>query len=107
MRRAARWSTAYGSAGRATAYNPNTGQSATAGYRSTAQGTAGGVTTSSGAGAAGYNTANSQGSVVKTQSGDVYATKDGTADKKNLDGSWSQNSGSGWQSASKAQPTST
>ena len=96
-------STANGSAGRAAAYNPTTGNSARAGYQSGQYGSAGAVKTSQGSGAASWNTANGQGAVGKTQSGDVYAAKDGTAYKKDSSGNWSQNSGSGWQSMQSPQ----
>ncbi len=100
-------STAYGSASRGAAYNPATGNAAWGGSRSSAYGSASAVQTSSGAGAASWNTANSQGNVAKTSSGDVYASKDGTVYKKDPNGSWSQNSGSGWQSTAKPQSTAT
>lgn len=95
--------TAYGSAGRAAAYNPTTGQGAAGRYASGAYGSAGAVTTTSGASAAGWNTANSQGAVVKTESGDVYASNGDSVYKKDSNGSWSQNSGSGWQSTQSQQ----
>jgi len=105
--RAAQVNTAYGSASRGAAYNPTTGNAAWGGSRSSAYGSASAVRTSSGAGAASWDTANSQGKAVKTRSGDVYASKDGTAYKKDSNGSWSQNSGSGWQNTTKAQPATT
>ena len=97
-------STAYGSAGRAAAYNPTTGQGAAASYRSGAYGSAGAVKTTGGGSAAAWNTQNGQGAVGKSQSGDVYAAKDGTVYKKDANGGWSQNSGSGWENPSKPQP---
>ncbi len=100
-------STAYGSASRAAAYNPRTGQSAVAGSRSSAYGSASAVRTSSGSGAASWDTANSQGKVAKTRSGDVYAGNGDTVYKKDSNGNWSQNSGSGWESTSKPQAPAT
>jgi len=96
--------TAYGAAGRVAAYNPTTGNAAVGGYRSTDYGSAGAVKTSQGTGAAAWSTQNSQGAVAKTRSGDVYASNDGTVYRKDSNGNWSQNSGSGWQSVSKPQP---
>lgn len=99
-------STAYGSAGRGAAYNPTTGNAARGGYRSGEQGSAGAIRTSEGSGMAAWDTQYGQGAVGKTQSGDVYAAKDGTVYKKDENGNWSQNSGSGWESTSKPQPAS-
>ncbi len=98
--------TAYGSASRAAAYNPTTGNAAWGGSRSSAYGSASAVQTSSGASAATWNTANSQGTVAKTSSGQVYASNGDTVYKKDSTGSWSQNSGSGWESTSSAAATS-
>jgi hypothetical protein len=98
-------STAYGSAGRAAAYNPTTGNAAWGGYQSGQYGSAAGVRTSQGTGAAAWNTENSQGAVARTKSGNVYASNGDTVYKKDSSGSWSQNSGSGWESVSKPQPT--
>lgn len=94
-------STATGSASRGYAYNPTTGQGATAASRSGANGQVGTVKTTGGGSATAWNTANGQAAVGKTQSGDVYAAKDGTVYKKDASGGWSQNSGSGWESASR------
>ena len=101
---AARVNTAYGSAGRAAAYNPATGKAAWGGYRSSAYGSAGAVKTSQGTGVAAWNTPENQGAVAKTPSGDVYAGKDGNVYKKSPDGTWSQNTGSGWQSVQTPKP---
>lgn len=98
--------TAYGSAGRAAAYNPSTGNAAWGGYRSSDYGTAGAVRTSEGSGMAAWDTQQGQGAVGRTQSGDVYAAKDGTVYKKDSNGNWSQNSGSGWESTTKPQSAS-
>lgn len=105
--RAAQVNTAYGSATRAFAYNPTTGNSAWAASRTSAYGSAGAVRTSQGTGAVAWNTQNSQGAVAKTQSGDVYAAKDGTVYKRDSDGNWSKISGNGWQPVSRAQPAAT
>lgn len=99
-------STAYGSAGRGAAYNPTTGNAARGGYRSGEQGSAGAIRTSEGSGMAAWDTQNGQGAVGRTQSGDVYAAKDGTVYKKDSNGNWSQNSGSGWESTTKPQSAS-
>jgi hypothetical protein len=96
-------STAYGSAGRAAAYNPTTGNSAQAGYKSTQYGSASAVKTSQGSGEASWNTANGQAAVGKSQNGDMYAGKDGTVYQKDPNGSWSKNTGSGWQSMESPQ----
>lgn len=98
--------TDYGSAGRGAAYNPTTGNAARGGYRSGEQGSAGAIRTSEGSGMAAWDTQYGQGAVGKTQSGDVYAAKDGTVYKKDENGNWSQNSGSGWESTSKPQSAS-
>jgi hypothetical protein len=98
--------TAYGSAGRGAAYNPTTGRGAAGGYATGAYGSAGAVRTSEGSGMVAWDTESGQGAVGKSQSGDYYAAKDGTVYKKDSDGGWSQNSGSGWESASKPQPAS-
>ena len=99
-------STAYGSAGRGAAYNPTTGQGAAGRYASGEYGSAGAVRTTEGSGMAAWDTQSGQGAVGKTQSGDVYAAKDGTVYKKDSSGGWSQNSGDGWESASKPQSAS-
>jgi len=91
----------YGGRG-AVAYNPTTGIVAGggAGYAGniyTGQGTAG-------RGGFAYNT--NTGAGIAAGSNNVYAGKDGTVyryDRQN--GEWSQNSGNGWQSANKPQPT--
>lgn len=98
--------TANGSAGRAAGYNPTTGQGAAGRYASGAYGSAGAVRTTEGSGMAAWDTKYGQGAVGKSQSGDYYAAKDGTVYKKDSNGNWSQNSGSGWESASKPQSSS-
>jgi hypothetical protein len=95
--------TAYGSAGRFRAYNPATGTAARSGYRSSDYGTVGGVKTNRGTGAVAWDTQQGQGVVVKGKE-NVYAGKDGTVYKRDDDGNWSSNSGSGWESVSKPQP---
>ncbi|HOB98666.1 MAG TPA: hypothetical protein PKM43_07965 [Verrucomicrobiota bacterium] len=98
--------TAYGSAGRGAAYNPTTGQGAAGRYASGEYGSAGALRTTEGSGMAAWDTKYGQGAVGKSQSGDYYAAKDGTVYKKDSSGNWSQNSGSGWESTSKPQPSS-
>ena len=86
----------------AVGYNPNTGVVAGggAGYAGniySGQGTAG-------RGGFAYNTNTGRGAAVGGNN--VYAGKDGTVyryDRQN--GNWSQNSGSGWQSTNKPQPS--
>jgi hypothetical protein len=121
-------STAYGSASRGVAYNPRTGtavagrrvdtaygsaggfyaerggKSAWGGYRSGEYGSAAGFGTSEGAGAAAWDTRNSQGAVAKTRSGDVFVGHDDTVYRREEGGSWSQNTGSGWQDVDGPQP---
>jgi hypothetical protein len=97
-------STDQGSAGRGAAYNPSTGNAAKGGYVSGEHGTVAGGKTNQGSAGVAWDTENGQGAVVKTKSGDVYAGSDGTVYKKDSDGNWSQNSGSGWESASKPRP---
>lgn len=87
----------YGTTSRGAAYNPSTGNAAWGRSHSGADGSATGVRTSSGAAAASWDTANSQGKVVKTSSGDIYADRNGTVYKKDPNGTWAQNSGGGWQ----------
>ena len=112
----ARVETDYGSAGRGAAYNPSTGNAARGAYRTDDRGSAAAVQTNrgtgasavkseSGAGAAAWNTRYSQGAAVRDKEGNVYAAKDGNVYKKDTSGNWSTNSGSGWQSTSKPQPT--
>jgi hypothetical protein len=100
-------STAYGSASRGAAYNPTTGNAVAGGSRSSAYGSASAVRTSSGSGAASWDTANSQGKVARSGSGDVYAGNGDTVYKRDSNGNWSQNSGSGWQTPPKPQPSAT
>lgn len=99
-------STAAGSASRGAAYNPRTGNAAWGGSRSSAYGSAGAVKTSQGGGAAAWNTAQGQGAVAKGPGDNYYAAKDGNVYKRNGAGDWSQNTGKGWQSASRASSTS-
>lgn len=115
--------TPYGSAGRAAGYNPSTGTYARAGYSSGKYGSAGfaqvvnprtgtaasvgGVTNNDGAGVAGWNTRNGQGAVARTESGDIYASRNGNVYKRESDGDWSSNSGSGWQPAAQPRTTTT
>jgi len=90
--------TVYGSAGRGVAYNPNTGTAARGGYRTDAYGSAGGIQTNRGSSAFGWDTSQGQGAFAKDRQGNVYAGKDGNVYKKGSDGSWSANTGSGWNS---------
>jgi hypothetical protein len=120
-------STPYGSAARGAAYNPSTGaaaagrsvqtaygsaggfyaekggQSAWGGYRSNQYGSAAGVKTSEGTGAAAWDTQAGQGAAAKTRSGDVYVGHDDIVYKKDADGGWSSNTGSGWDSVERPQ----
>jgi hypothetical protein len=83
-------------------YNPNTGIVAGggAGYAGniyTGQGTAG-------RGGFAYNT--NTGAGIAGGKNNIYAGKDGTVYRYNRDsGNWSSNSGNGWQSVNKPQPT--
>lgn len=95
--------TAYGSAGRAAAYNPTTGQGAAGRYASGDYGSAGAVRTTGGSGLVAWDTEQGEGVVRKTQSGDIYASNGDTVYKKDADGSWSQNSGDGWESTDSPQ----
>ena len=86
----------------AVGYNPNTGMVAGGGA-----GYAGNIYSGQGAAGRGgfaYNT--NTGGGVAVGGNNVYAGKDGTVyryDRQN--GNWSQNSGSGWQSTNKPQPS--
>jgi hypothetical protein len=100
-----RVSTAYGSAGRAAAYNPVTGKAATGGYVSGGNGSAAGVRTNQGTGAAAWDTQQGQGAVAKTRNDNVYAAHDGNVYKKDENGNWSTNTGSGWEPADPSQST--
>ncbi|MBU1232581.1 MAG: hypothetical protein KKD01_04345 [Proteobacteria bacterium] len=101
-----RVNTAYGSAGRGAAYNPNTGTAVRGGYRSSAYGSAAGVQTNRGSGAVAWDTNQGQGAVAKDRQGNVYAGKDGNVYKKgDAAGSWSTNTGSGWQTTGNRQAT--
>jgi hypothetical protein len=128
---AAQVNTAYGSAARGSAYNPTTGtyaqgaavntaagsasrsyvqqgdQAAWGASRSSAYGSASAVKTTEGSSAAAWNTPQGQGAVAQSQSGNYYAAKDGTVYKKEPDGGWSSNTGSGWQPVSKPTPQTT
>jgi hypothetical protein len=83
-------------------YNPNTGIVAGAGA-----GYAGNMYTGQGAAGHGgfaYNT--NTGAGIAAGANNIYAGKDGNVyryDRQN--GNWSQNSGSGWKSTSKPQPS--
>jgi hypothetical protein len=92
-------STDYGSAGRGAAYNPSTGRGAAGGYVSGDYGSAGAVRTAGGGGRVAWDTDNGEGVVGKTRTGDIYASNGDTVYKKNENGTWSQNSGDGWESA--------
>jgi hypothetical protein len=92
-------STDYGSAGRGAAYNPRTGRGAAGGYVSGDYGSAGAVRTAGGGGRVAWDTDNGEGVVGKTRTGDIYASNGDTVYKKNENGTWSQNSGDGWESA--------
>jgi len=101
-------STPYGSARQGAAYNPYTGARAAGGSVNTAYGSAGRAaaynpSTGQGAAVKGWNNAYGQGAVGKTTSGDYYAAKDGTVYKKDSNGNWSSNSGSGWNSMDSPQ----
>jgi hypothetical protein len=98
--------TAYGSAGRGVAYNPRTGNAASGRYASGDNGTVGAVRTSEGSGRVAWDTEHGQGTVGRTQSGDIYAAHDGTVYRKDSDGQWAHNSGSGWENATRAQSAS-
>ena len=114
---AAHVNTPYGSAGRAAAYNPDTGTAVHAGYKTNDNGSAAAVhtnkgmgaaavQTNDGAGAAAWNTKNGQGKTVWTQSGNVYAGKDGNVYKKDSSGNWSTHTDNGWETVNKPQPKS-
>ncbi|RPJ35052.1 MAG: hypothetical protein EHM17_04075 [Verrucomicrobiaceae bacterium] len=92
-----------GGAGRAAAYNPVTGRAAADGYVSGAAGSAAGVRTNQGTGAAAWDTKYGQGGVAKTKNDNVYAAHNGNVYKKDSDGNWSSNTGSGWKPVE--QPT--
>jgi hypothetical protein len=96
---AAHVNTAAGSASRG--YVQEGGQAAWGASRSSAYGSAAAVKTTEGSAAAEWKTPEGQGAVAKTQSGNYYAAHDGTVYKKDANGTWSSNSGSGWQSASR------
>jgi hypothetical protein len=102
-----RVSTAYGSAGRAAAYNPVTGNAAVARGASGARGSAAGIRTNQGTGAAAWDTRYGQGGVAKTKNDNVYAARNGNVYKKDSDGNWSGNTGSGWKPVERPQPKAT
>lgn len=86
----------------AAVYNPKTGIVAGGGAGYAGNIYSGQATT--GRGSFAYNT--NTGSGIAAGTNNIYAGKDGTVyryDRQN--GSWSQNSGSGWQSASRPQPS--
>jgi hypothetical protein len=91
----------YGSAVAGGAYNSRTGKAVVGGAVSGENGSAGAVRTNQGSGMVAWDTENGQGAVRKTQSGDIYASNGDTVYKKDSNGGWSSNSGSGWETASK------
>lgn len=96
----ARGGYAYGPGGSAAwgrAYNPNTGTAFRGGYRSGEYGTVAGAQTNRGTGAIAWDTARGEGAVVKGRHGNVYAGKDGNVYRRDSNGDWSSNTGSGWQ----------
>lgn len=99
----ARVDTAYGSASRVAAYNPKTGTAVRAGSRSNEYGTVAGAQTNRGTGAVAWDTQRSQGAVVKGKNGNVYAGKDGAVYKRDSNGNWNSNTGSGWAPVDKPQ----
>jgi len=95
--------TSQGTASRGAAYNPTTGEGAAARSASGQYGSAGSVKTTTGSSAAAWDTAQGQGAVAKDSSGNVYASNGDSVYRKDSDGSWSQNSGSGWESTESPQ----
>ncbi|HSP43291.1 MAG TPA: hypothetical protein VLO11_10505, partial [Luteolibacter sp.] len=79
-------------------------KAAAGGYVSGAAGSAAGVRTNQGTGAAAWDTKYGQGGVAKTKNDHVYAAHNGNGCKKDADGNWSSNTGSGWKPAEPAQP---
>jgi hypothetical protein len=96
-------STDEGFAARGAAYNPRTGRGAAGGYVEGDQGSAGAVRTAGGGGMMAWDTDNGEGVVRKTRTGDIYASDGDTVYRKNENGSWSQNSGDGWESAARPE----
>lgn len=96
-------STDYGSAGGGAAYNPRTGRGAAGGYVSGDYGSAGAVRTAGGGSRVAWDTDNGEGVVGKTRTGDIYASNGDTVYKKNENGTWSQNSGDGWESVARPE----
>jgi len=92
-------STDEGFAARGGAYNPRTGRGVAGGYVEGDYGSAGAVRTAGGGGRVAWDTDNGEGVVGKTRTGDIYASNGDTVYKRNEDGTWSQNSGDGWESA--------
>ncbi len=99
-------STDQGSAGRGAAYNPRTGRGVAGGYVEGDHGSAGAVRTAGGGGRVAWDTDNGEGVVGKTRTGDIYASNGDTVYKKNENGTWSQNSGDGWESAARPDSAS-
>lgn len=99
-------STDQGAAGRGAAYNPRTGRGVAGGYVEGDHGSAGAVRTAGGGGRVAWDTDNSEGVVGKTRTGDIYASNGDTVYKKNENGTWSQNSGDGWESAARPDSAS-
>jgi hypothetical protein len=84
-------STPYSSWGQGVVSNGD--QWARGGYYSDSRGTVAGVQGSQGGAAVGVKTDDGGAAVARTQSGDMYAAKDGNVYKKGDDGSWSQAGG--------------
>jgi hypothetical protein len=102
--------TAYGSAERSASYDRSSGQysagaSRSGDYGSASRGAAYNPSTGQGAKGRSWDTDSGEGAVMKTSSGDIYASNGDTVYKKDENGGWSQNSGSGWESVEKPQST--
>jgi hypothetical protein len=96
-------STDEGFAARGAAYNPRTGRGVAGGYVEGDQGSAGAVRTAGGGAMKAWDTDNGEGVVRKTRTGDIYASDGDTVYRKNENGTWSQNSGDGWESAARPE----
>jgi hypothetical protein len=97
-------STRYGSAGRAAAYNPVTGNAVSGGYISGQDGSVAFARNNDGGKAVKWENDNGQGAVVKTKNDNIYAAHDGTVYRKDSDGNWTSNNGGSWQPVEKPQP---
>jgi hypothetical protein len=97
--------TPYGAASRG--YVARGDEWAQGGQRANANGRVGWAETSKGGQAVAYNKRGpgGQGGAVRTESGDIYAGRNGSVYKRDSDGGWSQRTGDSWSQAERPKPS--